>query len=188
MTDTDTKIEPAARLDVNWDVWRSKWTSQGCSAHVVGDLTALPGDVVDISDVASFRALEMEVGLGCLPFEAVGAQVYVGGGFASRLTTRDKEPLFEAPKYATFGVLFETTKRNAWLQLGMGPDQRLDGKYVLAVHVSGALDLVTAPERTRLEGTSLTLMVSAILGLEHSAYAPSRRDVIRVSVMAGWGK
>lgn len=190
MTDNDPKIEPAARIDVHWNVWRSDNTgsSRACDAHVLGDLTALPGDVVDVTDVASFRAIEFELGGSCRPFDSVGAAIYVGGGFTSRLPTRGLEARDEAPKYATFGALFQTPKRNAWLQVGLGPDQRLDGQYVLAVHVSGSLDLLVAPKNTRLEGTSLALVVSAILGLEHSPYAPSRRDVVRVGVFVGWGK
>jgi hypothetical protein len=184
MTDADPELEPLARIDVQWSVYDG---DRPVNAHVIADLTSLPGDAVNLADPASFRALEFGLGLSWTPFESIGAAFFAEGGFASRLPSHGNEPRDEAPKWASFGALFQTKTRAAWLGVGLGPDQRLDGKYVMAVQVGGGLDLLKA-EDGRLEGTALSLMVSAVLGLEHSPSAPGRRDVVRAGVCVGWGK
>lgn len=184
MTGGEAKVEPLARVAVGWDVWRG---DRPIAANVVADFIATPGDAVNLADPASFRALEFSLGISWRVVPSVAASAYCEAGFSSRLETRGNEPRDEAPKWGACGARFAAETRHAYLQVGFGGDQRLDGRYVPAVTVSGALDLYESDDG-RLEGTSLSLVVRAVLGLDHSINAPQRRDIVTAGVAFGWGQ
>lgn len=185
ITGGEPQIEPMARIDVGWGIIGGK---RPVTASVIADLTALPGDAVNLSSVESFRALKFSLAGSWKVFPEIAASAYARGSFASRYSTRDETPVYEAPKSADFGVRFSTDERHAFLEVGMGPTQMLDGHWVAAVSIRGSLDLYQAEMGSRLEGTSLAITVDAQLGMEHSYTASTRRDLVAVSICAGWGK
>lgn len=185
ITGGEPQIEPMARIDVGWGVIGGK---RPVTASVIADLTALPGDAVNLADVASFRALKFSLAGSWKVFPQIAASAYARGSFASRYETRGDVPVTEAPKSADFGVRFSTEERHAFLEVGMGPTQFLDGSWVAAVSIRGSLDLYEAEMGSRLEGTSIALTVDATLGLEHSYTVSTRRDMVTVGAVLGWGK
>lgn len=181
----EPEVEPAALLAATWKLAGSE---RPLSAVVTLELTAAPGDAVDLeSTPASFRSLGMSFGASWKGFPKVAAAGHCEAGFSSRYQTRGHEPAKEAPKWAGCGVRFTTDSRNAHLQITGGPDQRLSGRYLAAIQVSGAMDLAVA-KSGRLQGSALAILVRAVLGMERDPRDPDRRDVVTLTLAASWGE
>lgn len=176
-TDTEASLEPLASLGIEAPLSTSE---RGPSLEVQADLTALPGEALNLSDPLTFNALEMHVGISQpLPLPLLFS-VYAEGGFASRLAT-SSEPVTRLPGWASFGFLFRTADRDHSLRVGIGPDERLSGEWAAAVHISGQAKI---GERA---GVSLYLVGSLVRALDLSAYgytAPAR-DALRLGIAVG---
>lgn len=193
MTGGSPSVEPLARVEVGWDVWKGERGIGGdprpITAQVVADYSAMPGDAVGFEEPASFRGLRFDFGLWWRAFPSASVQIGCHGAFASRYETGGREPVNEAPKSGGCGVRFSTEggERNAYLETTFDSTQELDGRFVAAIAVRASLDLLAA-EGGSLGGTSVTLVLRATLGLEHSANAPERRDAITAGAVVAWGK
>lgn len=176
-TDANASVQPLASLSVIAPLSKSR---KGPSLAVQADLTALPGETVDLSDPQTFKALE----LGIAVVQPLGGpllfSVYAEGGFASRLAV-ESEPVTRLPGWFSAGLLFATADGSHYLRVGMGPDQRLSGEWSPAVHVSGRAKV---GERA---GVSLYLVGSAIRAIDVSAYGFTlpARDSLRIGVSVG---
>lgn len=177
-TDTEAAIEPLAALHVSAPLTTS---AKGPSLVVHADLTAGPGETIDFTTgVQTFKAIE----LGVAVVQPLGGpllfNLYLEGGFASRLAT-DPEPVDRLPGWWSGGLLFATADRDHWLKVGMGPDERLSGDWALSVHVAGQAKV---GERA---GVSLFLVGSLIRALDLSSYGyvVPARDSLRLGVAVG---
>jgi hypothetical protein len=175
-TDAEATVQPLASIGVEAPLSTS---ARGPSLEVQADLTALPGEAIDFSDVRSFRALEFTVGISQPISAALLFRLYADGGFASRLATSE-EPVARLPGWWSIGCLFRTKDRSHSLKVGLGADQRLSGDWAAAVHVSGAAKV---GERA---GVSMYLVGSLIRALDlRPYYQTPRRDSLRVGVALG---
>jgi len=141
------------------------------SLNVKVNLSSLPEEDFDITNTASFRSLEFEVGIEQrLP--RVYAKVYGGFGVATRLPGEDK-PRVNAAKYFTGGVRFATDDDSSYIYVGGGPDQRLDfdGRYLVTAHIAGMLKLYNYKD------AKLSLKGDAILGGQSS--------LVRIGIVVG---
>lgn len=176
-TDTDAGVEPLASIGIEAPLSTS---SRGPSLEVQADLTALPGETLNFTDPQVFNALEMSVGLSQPIHPSLLFRVYGEGGFASRLATNE-EPVTRLPGWWSLGFLFRTADRAHFLKVGMGTDERLNGEWSAAVHVSGQAKV---GERA---GVSLYLVGSLVRALDLSAYGytPPGRDALRLGIAVG---
>lgn len=145
---------------------------------VHADLSALPGESLSISQTDTFRSLELGIGFGWQPFASFRFSFYALGGFATRLPG-DPEPLERTARFASAGIRFADERGNL-LEVGAGPDQRLDGTYQPAVQISGAVRLWEARD-----DVGVHLVARAILGLDPSQRyltAGGPRDVVQLGM------
>lgn len=176
-TDVPASVKPLASVGVEA---RLSTSLRGPSLEVQADLTALPGDTLDLSDPQSFNALEFIVGLSQPLHPALLFRAYLDVGAASRLATSE-DPVNRLPAFWAVGLLFRTSTREHWLKVGIGSDQRLSGDWAPTVTVSGQAKV---GERA---GVSFYLVGSMIRALDLSAYgyAVPPRDSLRVGVAFG---
>lgn len=188
--DSAAALTPLVQLAVEAD------TADSATAPrlvVLADLTALPGEQLDLQDPATFRALELSVGLAQPLGGSLRFRLYAEAGFATRLPG-DTQPTNRTARWASVGLRFSGDR--AWLHVGVGPDQRPGASapadpavqaparaYQAAVTVRGALRLGDVGPG------SISLLGSAVLGLDLSRRWPSldggRTDVVRLGVALG---
>lgn len=171
-TTSDFSVTPVARISVDAPTSDFEYTPR---LFVRGDLTALPGQTVDLSDVSSFNALEFSVGLA-QPLPKTKFGLYGVFGFATRLEG-DTTPLVRSPKFASAGLLFVTKNREHHLAVGMGGDQRLSsqGYWQTCLHIDGQVAIFVKDK------VKVSLTISSILGMTSS----DRSDLVRVGVVIG---
>jgi len=180
-SDAGTKATPTARIEVSADV-----ASEGLvpKLRVLADLSALPGDSIDIANPETYKSLEFSVAVSQPLSHRLKFSLYAQGGFASRLPG-DPEAVDKAPRWASFGLEFASDRGR--LMVGFGPEQRLDTgqNYIPACHVSGIVGLWS-----NSEGAQVAFAGDAILGLDLTSRFPTlhaaRHDVIRAGIMVGW--
>ncbi len=167
-------VTPLARLAVDSPLsTKSGWPS----LHVVADLSALPGESLEVQDPSTFRAIEFSAALSQPLHERLRFSLYAEAGFASRLPG-DTRPRDRAPRWGSLGFRVATSDRGH-LTIGAGGDQRLSGQWVPAVQVAGAVQLL------EVFGGRAFLVGSAVLGLDVTGSGPDTRDVIRVGLAIG---
>lgn len=176
-------LSPTARIAVEFPLADARLTPR---LHVVADLSALPGDAVNLDDPTTFKALQFTVGVSQPVSERIKAALYAQAGFATRLGT-DPAPRDKAPRYWSAGLRF--SGEAGWLQLGLGLDQRLGGDlYQPAASVAGAVRLYEQ-EGGSLKGASVYLIGEAVLGLDLSTRFAGRDgghgDSVRVGIGVG---
>lgn len=197
--DSGAAVTPLVQLAVEADTAPS---AHAPKLVVLADLTALPGDQLDLQDPATFRALELSVGLAQPLGTSLLFRLYAEAGFATRLAG-DTQPRDRTARWASAGLRF--AGEHAWLQVGVGPDQRLgvappeptqpspltsamtaashDG-YQVAVTVRGSVDITSLGDHGRV-----ALVGSAVLGLDlsrrWSGLNGGRNDVVRLGVAVG---
>lgn len=179
-SDAGTAATPTARIEVAADVADTRLSP---TVRVLADLSALPGDSVDVASPETYKALEFSVSIAQPLSERLRFRLRAAAGFSSKLPG-DPEARDKAARWADFGVEFGSDRGR--LALGIGPDQRLDGAaYVPSVHVSGIVGLWSNDQ-----GAQVAFAGDAILGLDLSSSYPdvpvARRDVIRAGLMVGW--
>lgn len=187
-------VAPLARVGVAWPLLRGvdskgrALADRGPRVTVTADLTALPGEAVELSDPATFRAIEATLGIDQPLGGKIAAAIGLRAGFASRLATDTETPRDKAPRFGSVGMSFSGTGGDH-LFVGIGGDQRLTGEWEAAVLVEGAVRLYTA-ESGVFQGGALSLIGRAILGLDFGAGAGAdpgrpRRDSIAVGIAVG---
>ena len=197
--ESSAAVTPLVQLAVEADTAKS---AHAPKLVVLADLTALPGEQLDLQDPATYRALELSVGLAQPLGDSLRFRLYAEAGFASRLPG-DTQPRDRTARWASLGLRF--AGEHAWLQVGLGPDQRLGVRpevlpapdvspgpqlaparngYQAAITVRGSVDITSLGERGRV-----ALVGSAVLGLDLSRRWASldggRGDVVRLGVAVG---
>jgi hypothetical protein len=148
-------ISPTASIETYARVSDNRYAP---SLNVKVNLSSLPEEDFDITNVATFRSLEFEAGFEQrLP--GIYAKLYAGFGIATRLPGEDR-PRVNAAKYFTAGIRFATDDDSSYIYVGGGPDQRLDfvGRYLATAHIAGMLKLYNYKD------AKLSLKGDAILG------------------------
>lgn len=170
--------------DKNGDAYDISW--RWPRLQVAADFTGLPGQVAgaDIANFDTWKSIEIEFGLAQPVFRGGHQRVSFGiaAGWATRL------PGLQEPrdKTARWGQLFAEiaqTEDAAYLRVGIGGDQRLNGDYRLAVIIRGAVRLLPPAKDGWLEQVDMRLVGDAILGLSIAGFVPSTRDVVRVGLV-----
>lgn len=176
-TDTKTSVEPLASLQVEAPLSTS---FRGPKLSVQLDLTALPGEAIDMADPSTFNALELGVAIVQPLPRPLLFSVYAEGGFASRLATSE-EPVTRLPSWWSFGFVFATKDGDHALKIGAGPDERLSGEWAATVHVSGRAKI------QQVGSVSVYVVGSALRALDLAAYGyrTPARDSIRLGVALG---
>ncbi len=198
---SDSAVTPIARLSVSGPLALGSVNASRLPVlHVEGELSALPGDVVDqtaglSATLAQFKSLDFSIGLShrvsqWLPVNngayIVATSVYAEAGFATRLDNevkaRDK-----APRYGCAGLRFDEGVSGSFVKTGLCADQRLDGSYQATVNIKGN---IAAFKLGPNAGASI--YVSAILGLNvsspaHPGLTGATRDSVNVGTLVGWG-
>lgn len=152
---------------------------------VTAELSALPGEALDVEDPGTWRSLEFRVGASQPLARALRFHLFAAAGFATRLPGTP-EPRDKTARWGSVGLRFAGAR--GVIELGAGGDQRLDGRWQAAVTISGRVKLWEATAGP-LEGGQLALVGSAVLGLDLSGrYARldgGPRDVVRVGLVVG---
>jgi hypothetical protein len=160
---------------------RSRWWPQ---LEITADLTGLPGQeqAVNVTQLDTYKAVELALGVVQPVFSGGHQRVSLGleAGFATRLpgstTPRDK-----TARWGQILAEISHTEGAAYLRVGLGGDQRLDGDYRLVAIVEGAARL-WKEKAGALEGVEIRLVGDAILGLSVAGFVPSNRDVVRIGI------
>ena len=180
-SDAGTGVEPLAWINVDAPVADSDYSPHLLTSVV---LSALPGDSLDISSPATFKAVEFSVGLAQPISNLVHFDLYGEVGFATRLPG-SPTPRDSTARWASGGIRFRSER--GYLSLGVGADQRLTGAYRPAATIRGAVKLWQATDATKMpKGVMMMLVGDAILGLDAPTYGqPHTRDVVRCGVAIG---
>ena len=197
---TETAVTPQAFVSVSGPIPIGSIAQDRLPVlHVIGNLSALPGDEIDreggiSATLKAFKSIEFSVGISkrisnwlVIGSQELATSVFVEAGFATRLDG-DTVPRDKAPRWASVGLRFDDRKSGAYLKNAVALDQRLDGKYQLAMNISG---YVKAYEfKSGSAGAEVGLLMRAILGIDASKRYPEltggRRDVVTVSSVFGW--
>jgi hypothetical protein len=144
--------------------------------HVDTLLRGLPSGDVSLEDPSSVKAFDGSAAIVQRLWAPLRFSVYARAGLASRLSeaTADSERL---PVYGSVGLDFRSER--GYLQVGVGPDQRLSGEAVPSVVTLAGVQVA---ERA---GLKLWLTGSVIRALDLSAYGyrTPRRDYWSLSLM-----
>jgi len=180
-TETDTKVEPWAWIDV--DVPVADYPMAPSMLVEVG-LSALPGETLSQADPTTFRAVEVHLGIAQPIAEAVHFDLYAEGVFATRLPS-DPTPRNRTARAVSAGLRFRSSRGS--LALGVGADQRLTGEYRPAMTLRGAYRMWQMKDKDgKASGPQMSLVGDAILGLDApSSPNASGRDVVRIGVAIG---
>lgn len=153
--------------------------------EVTADLTGLPGgDAVDVTKLETFKAIELTVGVLQPVFRGGHQQVSFGveAGFATRLAG-STQPRDRTARWGQVLAEVAHTEGAAYLRVGLGGDQRLDGDYRLVALVEGAVRLWRDDTAGATHGVEVRLVGDAILGLSMPGFLPSTHDCVRVGVV-----
>lgn len=172
-----TSVEPMARLTVDWTIAGEK---HPLKAHITGELTALPDQLLDLTDAATFNAVELALAMSYRPSVKVSAAGYCEAGFASRMHDGLVQSATSAPLWGACGLRFEDGRNR--LTVGLGRDERLGSRWTWAATVSGAARVVG------MGPVDVVLTVSAVLGLERDPASGQRNNVVRVGTAFGLGR
>jgi hypothetical protein len=151
------------------------------------ELTGLPNDgggELDLEEPAtSVKAFDASFAVIQPLGRVLRFNLYARAGLASRLVA-SSDPALRLPGYASFGFDVHSADGDHWLQVGLGPDQRLSGEWVPTVQVLAGLCV------KELHDAKFWLVGGFIRALDLSAYGykPPARDWWTVSGQAGWGK
>lgn len=144
------------------------------------DLGALPGESLSFAQVETFRTLEFRAGLAWRPFDSIAVAIYGAGGYASRLAN-DPEPLDNAARWAEGGVRVANAGGD-YLEVGIGPDERLDGDYQPVLSVNYGVEVY--PRGSSDSKFTGRLVGRGLLALdfdEGNTLAP--KDVIQIGIV-----
>jgi hypothetical protein len=195
-SETTGKLSPLARIAVDGPIALPNINPRHLPrVFVVADLTALPGDTIDLSNIETFKSIQLSLGVSQRVAEIRSGEqriltsLYAEAGFASRING-DIAPRDRAPRFGSIGVALEERTSGSFLRFGLAADQRLDGRYQPAAVIGGAVKLWDA-DTGSLKGARAMLSGTFILGLDLSyvtGRAPARRDMIVVGLTVGGGK
>lgn len=195
----ETKVTPFAQLGV--EAALAEGAERSPVLHVQVELSALPGETLDLTTPETFRAVNFRLGLEQRLATKLNFSLYGECGFTTRLDG-DTAPRDRAPRWCGGGVLFKNREGTARLKVTLNADQRLasaedtvEGVPVLAlryqptVEVSGRVSLWTAESRGGGATPSLSLVGTAVLGLDltrrFSQLSAARHDSINVGIAVG---
>jgi len=194
-------VEPFVRTAVDWPLLKDDQDKPPPAGHLprsaLGpliraqvDITGLVGDQLNVSDPATFKAVEVELGIEQPLSSKIAARFAALGGFSTRLATDRSHPRDRSAKYGSVGIAFSGARGR--LFAGLGGDQRLSGEWELACLVEGTVNLYVdnggADGRGALKGMTVSLVGSAILGLQEYVGPPISRDSVRMGIAIGAGK
>ncbi len=179
--DVDIRPLPAFAIRAAFDLVS---LAGGPVGQVDVELTGLPDEAgVDVEQPAtSVKAFDASFAAIQSLGSVLRFNLYARVGLASRLAA-SSDPALRLPGYASFGIDVHSADGDHWLQVGLGPDQRLSGEWVPTVQ---ALAGLLVKEATKVK---VWLVGGFIRALDLSAYGykPPARDWWTVSAQAGWG-
>lgn len=187
--DTANILTPFARIEATapiplWSTTAEKsW--RWPQLEVTADLTGLPGQKagVDVTNFDTWKAIETAVALVEPVFRGGYQQVSFGvqAGFATRLPG-STEPRNKTARWGQVLAEVAHTEGAAYLRVGLGGDQRLDGDYRLVALMKGSVRLWRDDTDGATHGVEVRLMGDAILGLSVAGFVPSSHDCVRLSL------
>lgn len=157
-------------------------SDMGPKLSVRAGLGRLPDDApAALEEAQVFTAFDGAVTLVQPLGQKILANLFARAGLASRLST-DDEPRDRLPGYFSFGVDLHTHDGDHFLQVGIGPDQRLSGDWAPTVTVEGAVKLREA------SGVKVWLEAAILRAIDLSAYgyATPKRDWWTAAITAGF--
>lgn len=167
-TTNEVNVEPHLFINVRTDLADSDYSP---ILKISAELGALPGKEPDVADPGSIRSLETVLRIAQPISEKLYFRPYVEIGFSTKLpgetTFRDRTARFWAAGLEVGDSV------NA-ISVGIGTDQRLDGRWAPSVTVLGKVRMID-------RDIDLSLVGKAILTMEF--YKSERRDAVLVGMV-----
>lgn len=177
-TDVEATAEPTFLIRTYSQLTRARG---GPWLQVQAALRALPDEDRAELETTVFKSLEAS-GTVVQPLgETLLFSLYGRVGAATRLATT-REPSARLPGFLSIGLDFHTHDRDNYLQVGIGPDQRLSGDWAQTVTAEGAVKIRQVGE------VKVWLEVQVIRALDLSRYGvrPPSRDWWTAGVTVGF--